>query len=55
MENLLVTIQDIQNQVLQSLSGDGSVVAIGAQRNDGNGGNVVMYVFMKITMAPGHR
>ena len=38
-----------------SLSSDGSVVAIGAYANDGNGSNVVMYVFMKITMAPGHK
>ena len=38
-----------------SLSSDGSVVAIGARYNDGGGGGsiLVMYEFMKITMAPG--
>ena len=38
-----------------SLSADGSVVAIGAPTNDGGGTMLVMYVFMKITMEPGHR
>ena len=39
-----------------SLSDDGSVVAIGGIYDDGAGSTMLaMYVFMKITMAPGHR
>ena len=39
-----------------SLSDDGSVVAIGAHRNDGTGNSIlVTCVFMKIVMEPGHK